>query len=139
VSEIPTAIGAITLFVEDMPAAKAFYVNTPAMAWKLVGLGSQYACAERDREGRYLDGSSTYRLTLPAGVPAKDFWSLVVYDPQTRSELQTSQPFPSRNSQRDALEVNPDGSVDLWWLGSPARPGETQAWPARDASALPSG
>ncbi len=26
-------------------------------------------------------------------MPAKDFWSLVVYDPQTRSELQTSQPL----------------------------------------------
>ena len=100
-------------------------VNTPAMALKLVGLGSQYAYAERDREGRYLDGAKTYRLTLPAGVPAKDFWSVVAYDPQTRSELQTSQPFPSRNSQRDALEVNADGSVDLWF--GPAAPSGHEA------------
>ena len=100
-------------------------VNTPAMAWKLVGLGSQYAYAERDRDGQYLDGSSTYRLTLPAGVPAKDFWSVVVYDPQTRSELQTSQPYPSRNSQRDDLGVNPDGSVDLWF--GPAAPADREA------------
>ena len=102
-------------------------VNTPAMAWKLVGLGSQYAYAERDREGQYLDGSSTYRLTLPADVPAKDFWSVVVYDPQTRSELQTSQPFPSKNSQRDALELNPDGSVDLWF-GPAAPSGRERNW-----------
>jgi hypothetical protein len=100
-------------------------VNTPAMAWKLVGIGSQYAYAERDRDGEYLDGSSTYRLTLPAGVPAKDFWSVVVYDPQTRSELQTSQPFPSRNSQRDALQANADGSVDLWF--GPAAPSGHEA------------
>ncbi len=100
-------------------------VNTPAMALRLVGLGSQYAYAERDREGQYLDGSSTYRLTLPAGVPAKDFWSVVVYDPQTRSELQTSQPFPSRNSQRDPLQVNTDGSVDLWF--GPAAPSGHEA------------
>jgi hypothetical protein len=102
-------------------------VNTPAMAWKLVGLGSQYAYAERDREGQYLDGSSTYRLTLPAGVPAKEFWSVVVYDPQTRSELQTSQPFPSKNSQRDALELNPDGSMDLWF-GPAAPAGHERNW-----------
>jgi hypothetical protein len=100
-------------------------VNTPAMAWKLVGLGSQYAYAERDGDGDHLDGSSTYRLTLPVGVPAKDFWSVAVYDPQTRSELQTSQPFPSRNSQRDALEANPDGSVDLWF--GPAAPSGREA------------
>ena len=46
-------------------------------------------------------------------MPAKDFWSVVVYDPQTRSELQTGQPFPSRNDKRDDLLVGPDGSVEL--------------------------
>jgi hypothetical protein len=39
----------------------------------------------------------------------------VIYDPQTRSELQTSQPFPSRNNKRDKLIVNADGSVDLYF------------------------
>lgn len=102
-------------------------VNTPAMAWKLVGIGSQYAYAERDADGEYLDGSSTYRLRLPAGVPAKDFWSVVVYDPQTRSELQSVQPYPSRNSQRDALEPNADGSVDLWF-GPAAPAGRETNW-----------
>lgn len=102
-------------------------VNTPAMAWKLVGVGSQYAYAERDSDGQYLDGASTYRLNLPAGAPAKDFWSVVAYDPQTRSELQTSQPYPSKNSQRDTLDVNPDGSVDLWF-GPSAPAGHEANW-----------
>lgn len=88
-------------------------VNTPAMALKMVGVRSQYAIAFRDAAGEYLDGDGTYSLTLPAGVPAKDFWSVVVYDPQTRSELQTGQPFPSRNDQRDDLTVGPDGGVVL--------------------------
>jgi hypothetical protein len=43
----------------------------------------------------------------------------------TRSELQTSQPYPSKNSRRDALEVNPDGSVDLWF--GPAAPSGREA------------
>jgi hypothetical protein len=46
-------------------------------------------------------------------VPAANFWSVVVYDPQTRFELQTGQPLPSRNSKRDALEYNNDGTVDI--------------------------
>ena len=88
-------------------------VNTPAMALRMPGVGSQYALTEHDSLGEYLDGAKTYQLTLPADVPAKDFWSVVVYDPQTRSELQTSQPYPSRNSTRDALTENPDGSITL--------------------------
>jgi hypothetical protein len=88
-------------------------VNTPAMALEMVGAGSQYAISFRDSAGEYLDGAARYRLTIPAGVPAKDFWSVVVYDPQTRSELQTGQPFPSRNDKRDSLKAEPDGSILL--------------------------
>lgn len=99
-------------------------LNTPAMALEMVGVGSQYALSERDASGEYLSGSNDYRLRLPAEVPAKDFWSLVVYDPQTRSELQTGQPFPSRNSEsnRDELTYNDDGSIDL--LFGPKPPAE---------------
>lgn len=90
-------------------------VNTPAMALKMVGRGSQYAISDRDEDGNFLDGSKTYKLNMPANVPAKDFWSVVIYDPQTRSELQTGQPFPSKNNQKDDLDVNADGSVDLYF------------------------
>ena len=75
-------------------------VNTPAMVMKMVGLGSQYAGAMKDSKGNAFDGGKTYKLDIPANVPAKDFWSLVVYDSQTRSELQTSNPFPSLNNKR---------------------------------------
>lgn len=88
-------------------------VNTPAMALKMVGKGSQYALATVDANDAALDGAKTYRLHLLANAPAADFWSVVVYDPQTRSELQTGQPLPSRNSKRDALDYNNDGSVDI--------------------------
>lgn len=94
-------------------------VNTPAMAMKMVGVGSQYALNSKDKDGNYLDGSKRYKLSIPANVPAKDFWSVVVYDPQTRSELQTSQPFPSKNNERDDLITNEDGSVDLYFGPTP--------------------
>ena len=70
------------------------------------------------------DGAKTYQLTLPPDVPANDFWSVVVYDPQTRSELQTGQPYPSRNSKRDDLAVNDDGSITLTFGPEPAEHNE---------------
>ncbi|HEU5424375.1 MAG TPA: DUF1254 domain-containing protein [Nitrolancea sp.] len=99
-----------------------FYMGigaSPAMAIKMVGLGSQYAMAYHDAAGHYLDGAGSYRLHLPAGIPAKDFWSLLVYDPQTRSMLQTDQQFPSLGSQKPDLVVNPDGSVDVYFGPKP--------------------
>ncbi len=71
--------------------------------------------------------SPNYRVRIPANVPAKDFWSVVLYDPQTRSELQTAQPFPSQNSKRDALVANADGSVDLYF-GPKAPAGKEKNW-----------
>ena len=61
---------------------------------KIVGVGSQYAIATLDADGNYLDGANNYKLHLPPNVPAKNFWSVLVYDPQTRSMLQTDQQFP---------------------------------------------
>ena len=102
-------------------------VNTPAMAAKMVGRGSQYALCTADKNGDVLHGAKSYRLNIPANAPAKDFWSVVLYDPQTRSELQTSQPFPSKNSKRDKLLANADGSVDLYF-GPKAPAGKEANW-----------
>ena len=102
-------------------------LNTPAMALKMIGVGSQYAFAMTDKDGAYLDGGKNYKLKVPANPPAKDFWSVVVYDPQTRSELQTGQAFPSKNNKRDKLIVNADGSVDLYY-GPKAPEGKEANW-----------
>jgi hypothetical protein len=72
------------------------------------------------KNGNYLDGSKTYRLRLPPNVPIKNFWSVTVYDTQTRSELQTDQTFPVLNSTRSGVVSNPDGSIDLYF--SPKAP-----------------
>ena len=74
---------------------------TPAMAMQIVGLGSQYAAAFTDSESKPLDGGKTYKIHLPPNIPAKNFWSFVVYDNQTRSMLQTDAQFPSIGSQKE--------------------------------------
>jgi len=102
-------------------------VNTPAMALKMIGKGSQYAANDKDNNGNYLIGKNNYKLNIPANVPAGDFWSVVVYDPQTRSELQSGQPYPSKNNKRDNLDSNADGSVDLYF-GPEAPEGKENNW-----------
>ncbi len=103
-------------------------VNTPAMALKLPGIGSNYAGIVRDENGDILYGDKEYKLTLPKDIPAKDFWSLVVYDPQTRSELQTGERiFPKINNKIDDLTYNQDGSIDIYF-GPEAPEGHENNW-----------
>jgi hypothetical protein len=102
-------------------------VNTPAMAMKLIGAGSQYAWGYLDANGNALDGGKNYKLNLPKDPPALKFISVVVYDPQTRSELQTSQPYPSKNNVRDEMIENEDGSIDLYF-GPEAPAGKEANW-----------
>ena len=109
----------------------AFYYpatgNTPAMCMRLTGIGSQYLMASRDANGEYLEGGRNYRLNLPAEIPESRFWSVMVYDRQTRSELQTDQPFPSLGSQSGAVEQNADSSTDLYF-GPRAPEGKEHNW-----------
>jgi hypothetical protein len=100
--------------------------NSPAMVQRTVGSGSQYLMATRDAGGAFLDGGKNYRLHLPANVPAKLFWSVVVYDSQSRSELQNGEKFPSV-SQYTGPVANADGSVDIFF--GPQEPkGQEKNW-----------
>ncbi len=101
---------------------------TPAIAVKIVGAGSQYAIAVAGADGAYLDGAKTYRVTLPKGIPAKDFWSFVLYDPQTRSLLQTPRtPYPSISSQSGTVKASDDGSYAVYF-GPEAPKGQESNW-----------
>lgn len=100
-------------------------INTPAMAVAMPGIGSQYAATNFDKDGKPFDGAKTYRLHVPANAPAKDFWSVVVYDTQTRSMLQTDQQFPSLSSEKN-LKQNADGSTDI--VFSPTKPADNPNW-----------
>jgi hypothetical protein len=100
---------------------------TPAMALKMVGIGSQYAVAALDSEDNYLDGAKSYKLNIPANPPAKNFWSITAYDTQTRSMLQTDQQFPAIGSNSAGIQKNADGSYDLYF-GPKAPSGKESNW-----------
>jgi hypothetical protein len=106
-----------------------FYATgiTPAMTMKMVGKGSQYLIAYTDGDGEPFDGRETYKVHLPANVPAKDFWSFTLYDNQTRSMLQTDERFPGLDSNSAGLRQNNDGSYDVY-VGPQAPQGWEKNW-----------
>jgi len=85
----------------------------------IVGAGSQYMSAAKDKDGEWLEGGKTYRLHVPRDVPVNDFWSITVYDNQTRSMIQTDTNKAALSSY-DALKTNADGSIDIFF--GPAAP-----------------
>ena len=115
--------------LQDIRAAFHFYATgiTPAMALKAVGKGSQYAFTYRDSDGNPLDGARTYKVHVPANVPAKDFWSFTLYDNQTRSMLQTDARFPAIGSNDKDVVQNEDGSYDIYFGPEPPK-GKESNW-----------
>ena len=91
------------------------------MMGRAVGVGQVYLEAAKDSQGRWLDGGKTYRLRVPKDVPVAQFWSVTVYDNESRCFVKTGVP-PDRSS-RDAIVTNADGSVDLTF--GPAAPAGT--------------
>jgi hypothetical protein len=78
------------------------------------GKGSYYLMTIRDKDGEPLRGAAAYRLHVPPDVPVEQYWSATAYDRQTHALIRDA-PWPSRSSDSPGLEVNPDGSVDLWF------------------------
>ena len=106
-----------------------FYATgvTPVMDEKMIGQGSQYMGAFVDANGNPLDGGKNYTLHLPPNIPVKNSWSIIVYDDQTRSMLQTDQRFPTVSGQTKGLITNADGSVDVYF-GPKAPKGKEKNW-----------
>ncbi|NWB31309.1 DUF1214 domain-containing protein [Pseudomonas gingeri] len=106
-------------FYEVTGTSAAVLTQTP-------GVGSAYLAAYQDKSGAAFDGGRSYRLRVPPHVPAKLFWSVTLYDTQTRGLIRNPQEIADRSSRQDLLK-NPDGSIDIIF-GPTAPAGYERNW-----------
>ena len=97
---------------------------------KHLGGGQFYLFTIKDAHGNLLDGANSYRLTVPAEVPATQYWSAVPYDRATHT-LFHDVPHVGRGSQTPGLKTNADGTVDLYTGPSAPSANETNWIPTK--------
>jgi hypothetical protein len=106
--------------VDDRGVTFSYAYFTP----KHLGTGSSYLLTIADRDGRLLEGSTNYRLTVPAHVPVRQYWSATVYDRATHAPIKHAR-WPSRSSQTPGLQKNADGSVEVFFGPRPPNDSES--------------
>ena len=81
-----------------------------------LGKATAYLVCLRDAQGELLSGRGRYRLRVPANVPAKDFWSVIAYSKETKAFIYNDLGRVGLSSyDASSLQVNPDGSIDLYF------------------------
>ena len=87
--------------------------TSAAIGRREVGAGSIYFGGFKDQAGAYLNGGKSYQLNVPGPVPADLFWSVTIYDTETRCLIETDLGRAAVRSHLDSPQVNPDGSYDV--------------------------
>ncbi len=115
----------------DLDAREVWFYQaigaSPAMFRRQAGQGSLYWLGLKDKEGKYVDGTKTYKLTIPQPVPAGLFWSITIYDADTRSQVQTDQGYAALRSMFELKDQAGQASVDLYF-GPKAPAGKEKQW-----------
>jgi len=75
---------------------------------KHLGTGSSYLMTIADKEGQLLDGGTTYRLTVPANAPVRQYWSATVYDRATHAPIRNAK-WPTARLRRLDSKRTPTG------------------------------
>jgi hypothetical protein len=83
-----------------------------------------------DKDGKPLDGKTSYRLRVPANVPVTQYWSMTVYNRDTHTFIRNAR-WVGRSSQTPGLQKNADGSVDIFF-GPTAPSGQESNWVPTD-------
>lgn len=91
------------------------YGTSAAIGPQKVGAGSVYVGTFHDANGAHLNGGKNYTLNVPGPVPAALFWSLTVYDVDTRCMIATDQDRAAIRSLIENPTPNPDGSYHFYF------------------------
>jgi len=90
-------------------------VTTSAgMVLNNVGRGSKYLASYIDDNKEWLDGKNTYEIVVPKDAPANQFWSITVYDNDSRCIILNDQGKSDISSAREGVRVEDDGSYKVF-------------------------
>jgi len=93
-----------------------------------LGKATAYLTALKDADGELLSGKATYRLKVPAQVPARDFWSVIAYSKKTKAFIYNEADRVGLSSyDKSKMKLNGDGSVDIYF-GTTAPKGLDSNW-----------
>ena len=103
------------------------FANFAAFAMpKKTGTSLVYLFTFRDSQGERLRGERTYTVHIPANVPAKQYWSIIVYAVDTAALIREA-PVVTLDSYNQSMKRNADGSVDIYF-GPTAPEGKEANW-----------
>jgi len=95
------------------------WANFAAFAMpKKTGTSLVYLFTFRDSQGERLSGERTYTVHIPTNVPAKQYWSMIVYAVDTAALIREA-PVVTLDSYNQAMQRNGDGSVDIYFGPKP--------------------
>ena len=87
-------------------------------SFRKLGGASFYLKVARDNKGTRLNGNNTYKLTVPADVPMRDFWSVIAYEQDDATWIDNV-PKAGVASIDEGIETNSDGTVDVYFSAKP--------------------
>ncbi len=121
-----------SVFRRTSTSSPATGISSPAMAFggdrqtrRRRGFGLLAGLPRRN--GRLSRGGKAYKLHVPGPVPGKLFWSMTLYDVDTRCLIATDQDKAAIRSLLDKPQANADGSYDLYF-GPKAPAGKEALW-----------